>query len=131
MNSQARTRMRGRTTYRAGLPVALIAGAVLLICAPAFGQAPVHGSGENIRIVNTDMAVLEMQEVRNDLPCSVTPRKPVLGFDLRFHAGYDVDVPLKELSGSENELTILFRVPPASHKDDPTYFVQHIHVPSL
>ncbi|MGD1097552.1 MAG: acetyltransferase [Bryobacteraceae bacterium] len=101
------------------------------MCAPAFGQAPVHGSGGNIRIVNTDMAVLEMQEARNDLPCSVTPRKPVLGFDLRFHAGYDVDVPLKELSGSENELTILFRVTPATHKDDPTYFVQHIHVPSL
>src|SRR5271169_1421026 len=122
--------MPGRTSHRR-LPVALAEGAVWFLCAPAFGQAPVHGSGGNVRIVNTDMAVLEMQEVRNDLPCTVTPRKPALGFDLRFHAGYDVDLPLKELSGSENELTILFRVTPASHKDDPTYFVQHIRVPSL
>ena len=40
-------------------------------------------------------------------------------------------VPLKELAGSENQLTILFRVTPDDHKDDPTYFVQHIHVPSI
>ncbi len=82
-------------------------------------------------MMNTDLAVLEAQDVRKDLPCSVTPSKPVLGFDLRFHAGYDVTVPLKELSGSENKLTILFRVTPADHKDDPVYFVQHVHVPSI
>jgi hypothetical protein len=104
---------------------------ILLVCAPGHGQAPVRGAEGNIRIVNTDMVVLETQEVRNDLPCTVTPRKPVLGFDLKFHAGYDVAVPLKELSGSENQLTVLFRVTPDSHKDDPSYFVQHIHVPSL
>jgi hypothetical protein len=104
---------------------------ILLVCAPVHGQAPVRGAEGNIRIVNTDMVVLETQEVRNDLPCTVTPRKPVLGFDLKFHAGYDVAVPLKELSGSENQLTVLFRVTPDSHKDDPSYFVQHIHVPSL
>jgi hypothetical protein len=82
-------------------------------------------------MMNTDLAVLEAQDVRKDLPCSVTPAKPVLGFDLRFHAGYDVNVPLKELSGSENKLTILFRVTSAEHKDDPVYFVQHVHVPSI
>src|SRR5580658_9496650 len=123
--------MPGRANGRGSRIFAPLGGAILLVCGSASGQSPVHGSGGNVRIVNTDMAVLEMQEVRNDLPCSVTPRKAVLGFDLRFHAGYDVDVPLKELSGSENELTILFRVTAAGHKDDPTYFVQHIHVPSL
>ena len=45
------------------------------------------------------------QEVRKDLPCTVTTVKPVLGFDLKFHAGYEVTVPLKELAGSENQLT--------------------------
>ena len=104
---------------------------ILLVCAPVRAQSPVHGTEGNVRIVNTDMVVLETQEVRNDLPCTVTPRKPVLGFDLKFHAGYDVAVPLKELSGSENQLTVLFRVTPDSHKDDPSYFVQHIRVPSL
>ncbi len=104
---------------------------VLLVCAPVRAQSPVRGSEGNVRIVNTDMAILETQDVRNDLPCTVTPRKPVLGFDLKFHAGYDVAVPLKELSGSENQLTVLFRVTPDNRKDDQSYFVQHIRVPSL
>lgn len=84
-----------------------------------------------LRINATDLAVLEAREVRKDLACTVTPVKPELGFDLRFHAGFDVAVPLSELSGSENQLTILFRVTADSHKDDPRYFVQHIHVPSI
>jgi hypothetical protein len=95
-------------------------------------QAPLNSTGGGpIRIIGTDMAVLETQEVRKDLNCSVAPIKPVLGFDLRFHAGYDVLVPLKELSGLENQLTILFRVTPENHKDEPYYFVQHIKVPSI
>ncbi len=53
---------------------------------------------------------LRRGEPRQDLPCSVISIKPVLGFDLRFHSGYEVSVPLKELAGSENMLTILFRV---------------------
>jgi hypothetical protein len=61
----------------------------------------------------------------------VVPNKPELGFDLRFHLGFDVSVPLNELAGSENQLTILFRVIPDLHKDKPSYFAQHIHVPQI
>lgn len=82
-------------------------------------------------LVGTDMAVLEGGEVRKDLPCSVVPEKPSLGFDLKFHAGYDVSVPLKELAGTDNMLTLLFRVSPDGHKDDPVYFMQKIRVPKL
>jgi hypothetical protein len=88
-------------------------------------------NGEPIHLFNTDLAVLEAGEPRTDLPCTVTPDKPVLGFDLRFHAGYDVTVPLKELVGPENLLTILFRVVPAAHKDSPIYFTQRVRVPSI
>ena len=77
------------------------------------------------------MAVLEEKDPRKDLPCTVTPGKPQLGFDLRFHAGYEVSVPLKELAGSENLLTILFRVAPDNHKDEPIYFTQRLRVPSI
>jgi hypothetical protein len=99
---------------------------------PARGQALLGGSGAGEpHMMTSDLAVLEAQDVRKDLPCSVTPAKPMLGFDLRFHAGYDVNIPLKELSGAENRLTILFRVTPSGHKADPMYFVQHIHVPSI
>jgi hypothetical protein len=94
-------------------------------------QAPLTGSGGAIHINNSDMAILETPEVRKDLQCTVNPVKPVLGFDLRFHLGYDVNIPLNDLAGGENQLTILFRVTPDKRKDDSRYFIQHIHVPVI
>jgi hypothetical protein len=112
--------------------LALIPCAAVLLSVQSRAQSQLAGSGGNgLHMMNTDLAVLEAQDVRKDLPCSVTPAKPLLGFDLRFHAGYEVNVPLKELSGSENKLTIIFRVTADGHKDDPMYFVQHVHVPSI
>jgi hypothetical protein len=96
-----------------------------------FSQSPLNLAGSQIRIFSTDQAVLEEQEVRKDLACTVTPAKPTLGFDLRFHTGYDVSVPIKELAGNENLLTILFRVTAEGHKDDPVYFVQRVKVPMM
>jgi hypothetical protein len=97
------------------------------------GQTAMLGSGpgEAVRIFNTDLAVLEVQEPRKDLPCTVTPVKPGLGFDLRFHTGYEVSVPLKDLAGSENVLTMIFRVIPESHTDQRYFFVQRVRVPSI
>ncbi len=89
------------------------------------------GPNGHVNIFNTDLAVFEAGEIRKDLACTVTPSKPVLGFDLRFHSGYDVTVPLRELAGSENSLNILFRVTPQNHPDRPVYFSQHIRVPKL
>ena len=92
----------------------------------------VPGSGSSgPRLFNTDMAVLEAGDPRKDLPCTVVPVKPVLGFDLRFHAGYDVSIPLKDLAGSDNLLTILFRVTPDNRKDEPVYFSQKVRVPAI
>ncbi len=97
------------------------------------GQILIHGSGPHQRanIFNTDLAVLEDAEQRKDLPCTVTPSKPTLGFDLKFHAGYQVTVPLKELSGTENSLSIVFRVAPESRRDEPVYFTQRLRVPPI
>jgi hypothetical protein len=89
------------------------------------------GPNGHVNIFNTDLAVLESGEARKDLACTVTPAKPALGFDLRFHAGYDVAVPLKDLAGSENSLNILFRVTPQTQPERPIYFTQHIRVPKL
>jgi hypothetical protein len=80
---------------------------------------------------NTDLAVLEAGDPRDDLPCVVSPNKPFLGFDLRFHVGYDLSIPLKELAGNENLLTVLFRVAPESQRNQHSYFVQRIRVPSI
>src|ERR1039458_738970 len=103
----------------------LLAG-LLLSTAQAPAQILIHGSGPHQRanLFNTDLAVLESGEQRKDLPCTVTPSKPTLGFDLKFHAGYQVIVPLKELAGAENGLRIVFRVAPDGHPDELVYFAQ-------
>jgi len=103
--------------------------ALILLC--PLGLTAQSPMGSAVRVNPSDLAVLEAREVRKDLVCTVTPGKPELGFDLRFHVGFDVSVPLNELSGTENQLTILFRVIPDSRKDQPSYFVQHIHVPEI
>uniref|UniRef100_Q028N9 Acetyltransferase n=1 Tax=Solibacter usitatus (strain Ellin6076) TaxID=234267 RepID=Q028N9_SOLUE len=92
---------------------------------------PASGPGGPVRLFTSDAAILEAREVRKDIPCSVTPVKPVLGFDLKFHAGYDVSVPLKELAGSDNQLTMVFRVTPDQKPDEATYFSQRWNVPAI
>ena len=92
---------------------------------------PGEGPGGAARMLPTDWSVLETQEPRTDLPCSVDPVKPAVGFDLRFHSGYEVSVPLKELAGEENQLTMIFRVTPEGRKDRRFYFSQRVHVPPI
>ena len=92
---------------------------------------PAASPGGMVRLFTTDAAVLESQEARKDLPCTVTPTKPVLGFDMKFHTGYEVSVPLRELAGTENTLTMVFRVTPTDRPDDSTYFSQHVAVPAI
>jgi hypothetical protein len=111
-----------------------LAGALLLCPSPVFmlsAQTLLSSGGGPVHLVGTDLAVLEAQEVRKEITCSVTPDKPTLGFDLRYHAGFNITVPLKELAGDENSLTILFRVTPLDHPTEPTYFIQRYTVPSV
>src|SRR5689334_9780122 len=105
----------------------LAASAVL----PAQELMPASGPGGAVRLFTSDAAILEAQEVRKDLPCTVTPNKPSLGFDLKFHSGYEVSVPLKDLAGSENQLTMVFRVVPEGRADEAVYFSQHVPVPAI
>ena len=89
-----------------------IAGLLALVwLAPGLGaQVVMPASAGGVRLFTSDAAILEAREIRKDVPCTVTPVKPVLGFDLKFHAGYDVSIPLKDLAGSDNVLTMVFRV---------------------
>src|ERR1039457_3947343 len=111
----------------------------VLMCALLLGgsalsaQVPLRRCqpGGQVRLFSRDPAILESQETRKDLPCTVVPAKASLGFDLKFHAGYDVSIPLKELAGSENRLTMVFRVVPEDHPDEPVYFSQHVSVPAM
>ncbi|HEX4749987.1 MAG TPA: acetyltransferase [Bryobacteraceae bacterium] len=110
-------------------------GMPALLCVSAIGSAQVmlrpSEAGELIHPMPSDVVVLESDEPRKDIPCTVTPRKPELGFDLRFHSGYEVTVPLKELAGEGGMLSIIFRVAPEADREHATYFVQHYRVPPI
>lgn len=105
----------------------------LVLARPALPQLLIKPSqpGEFVTPMPSDLAALESEEARKDLPCTVVQRKADLGFDLRFHAGYDVTVPLKELSGPGELLTIVFRVFPQDDPSHAAYFVQHFQVPPI
>jgi hypothetical protein len=87
--------------------------------------------GEPVTLLPSDLAILEAGQERKDLPCTVTQRKPDLGFDLRFHGGFDVSIPLQELAGDGQILTVVFRVRPDENLQHPSYFVQHFTVPVI
>ncbi len=109
--------------------MAVVVGATCT--APLRAQAVLSSDSGEVHLVGTDLAVLEAQEVRKEINCTVTPEKPTLGFDLRYHAGFNITIPLKELAGEENTLTILFRVTPQDPKADPNYFIQRYSVPRV
>src|SRR3954451_23109994 len=100
-------------------------------CLSAQVLMPAAGPGGAVRLFTSDAAILEAREVRKDVPCTVTPVKPVLGFDLKFHAGYDVSIPLKDLAGSDNTLTMVFRVSPDGKPDEAAYFSHRFNVPMI
>jgi len=85
----------------------------------------------SVHLLTSDAAVLETEETKTDLPCKVTSVKPILGFDLRFHTGYDITLPLKEIAGEGDLLTIVFKVVSDNAKDTPSYFSQKYNVPTI
>lgn len=120
---RGRTRAGSRVLFAAIL-LADAGGAQTLLHAPDTEQV--------VTMLPSDLAMLESaSEGRKDLPCIVTTTKPQLGFDLRFHAGYEVTLPLRELAGASNVLTIVFRVYPQEDKKHPAFFAQHIAVPNI
>src|ERR1035438_277665 len=111
----------------------LIALIAVLECGAVNAQSLMSSvePGGQRRLLPSDAAVLDVQEPRNDLSCSVTPSKPGLKLDFLFQAGYQVSIPLKQLAGAENILTIVLRVRSERHKDKPVYFVQKFRVPAI
>lgn len=116
-----------------GAPGYILCALLAVLGQTAAGQflmAP-RQTSERVTTPRPDLAILESADGRNDLPCTVTHRKAKLGFDLRFHSGYEVAVPLKELAGSGDALTVLFRIYPQEKKSRVWYFVQHFRVPAI
>lgn len=108
-----------------------VLGALAASSAVLSAQQLLPSSEGVVRPLFSDIAILEEEESRKDLPCTVTSIKPVLGFDFRFRSGYQVTVPLKELSDQAGYLTMVFRVVPADRPDQPIYLSQHVPVPEI
>jgi len=106
---------------------------VLLACGAARAQSLISSMkpSQPGRLLTSDAAVLDLQEPRNDLTCSVSPSKPELGFDFLFHTGYQVRIPLAELTGGPNLLTIILRVRSEMYKVQPIYLLQKFRVPVI
>ena len=124
-----------RAGRRVPSQIFLICGTALILgsfCTIAFAQNLLQsGPGGRVVTFGADQAILDAKEPRKDIPCIVTPEKPELGFDLKFHTGYEVSIPMKELNGGEDVLTMIFRVTPEAHPDDPLFFTEKIMVPKL
>ena len=99
----------------------------------AFAQTlmPASSSSGTVQLLGSDAAILETEDVKKDLPCTVTSIKPALGFDLHFHSGYDITLPLREIAGDGDQLTIIFKVTSDTAKDAPVYFSQRYNVPEI
>jgi hypothetical protein len=122
--------MKERRIFFSLRPAGALA-AFFLCAAPAARAQALIEVDAGRALSGTDLAVLEAREPRDDLPCRLTPLKPSVGFDLKFHAGYEVALPMKELAGLENLLTVVFRVTPEGAPDRVRYFSQKIRVPSI
>ena len=112
-------------------PVLLLAACTILLPPALSAQVLMMGASGTVHLHMADRAVFEAAVDRDDLPCSVSPNKAVLGFDLRFHASYEIGVPLSSLAGNENLLTIVLRVVTRDRPDEPTYLMQRVRVPSI
>ena len=131
--SNCETRRAAFVSPRNWRALALPLAILLNISPSAHAQILLH-TADPLAAVNLlpgDQAVLEMEEIKKDLPCTVTSVKPAMGFDLRFHTGYDITIPLKELASGGQTLTVVFSVTPAASKDSARYFQQKFSVPEL
>jgi hypothetical protein len=108
----------------------LAAVAVYPILAGAQTELRSVGPG-GVRLLNSDLAVLIDEEDRKDLPCEVSSLKPQMAFDLRFHAGYTVALPLKALASAGGRLRVLFRVTPVAKPENEVYFFQRFSIPPI
>ena len=111
--------------------------AVCLMC--CFGLSGVHAQ-DLIRSIGStrpipfqdDLAVLEDRMAHRDIPCTLVAAAPHLDLDLKFHTGYEVSLPLRELAGvSPATLTVVFRVTPEAAANGPVFFSQSFKVPPI
>src|SRR5580698_7885130 len=71
---------------------------------------------------------LEYHEGEKSLRCDVEPTKPALNFGLRLQAGYLLEVPLVQYSGTGHTWTTTVRVAPEGGRE-PVYLADLVALP--
>jgi hypothetical protein len=84
-----------------------------------------------LRLHQSDLAVLESDALRDELPCKVTAEKPVLRFNLRFHGGYTVAVPVRQLAPGGDQLQVRLRITPIAGEADEVLMTDRLNVPAI
>jgi hypothetical protein len=74
------------------------------------------------------MAALAAREPRAELSCPVTPGKPMLGFDLRFHSDFQLGLPVKALSDAGGWLQVAMRVTPVAETENSVYLAHRVPI---
>ena len=123
LNTRINTRCCLATTLRS-------AGTLFILAVSVCGWAQTRLSPE-FHLQYTDMAVLASRERRADFSCQVTPDKPALGFDLRFHSNYRVAVPIKVLADVGGWLQVIMRVTPSANSEEPVYLIHRYSIPDV
>lgn len=111
----------------------LLTTVAMIVSGGAFAQSVIPGlePGGTGHLLPSDSAILDLHVPRRDFPCTINFFKPELGMDFMFHTGYRVRIPIRELGGEANVLTIVFRVYADEHEDKASHFVQKFKVPSM
>jgi hypothetical protein len=103
---------------------------VVLLALTSSTIAPAQTLMRPVSLLHSDAAVLESREARKDLRCAVKPIAPELGFDLTYHSGFAVAIPLRELTRGGN-LTSVFGITPTDTHEEAAYFTQKWSVPPI
>ena len=127
----SRRTWKTRTYVTSWLPGTL-AVALMLLPTIATLSAPAQTRlSPEFDLHHTDLTVLASAERRADFSCQVTPDKPALGFDLRFHSDYRVTVPVKVLAEVGGWLETVIRVTPAAGSEESVYLVRRYSIPEF
>jgi hypothetical protein len=82
-------------------------------------------------IAEDDIVLLNAGFTRRDFYCSLRKSDPLLGFDLRYQAGWQVSLKPNELPPAGGPVRILFRVTPYVEGSQPLYATETHMLPPL
>jgi hypothetical protein len=109
----------------------IVLTAVLASAAASQARISEVEPAQPLQLAPPDALEPDLQGLRGSFECSVTAAKPELGFDFRFHTGYQVTIPLKELARPDNRLTIILGVRAYGNKEKAIHLVQRFRVPEI